>query len=97
MDEVLSLCVLVWAYAGRDAELIAYEDHVLQLLPDHGGTLLQRARNLEGQGQPLEVHLLQFPSEAALDSYMKDEQRLAFAIDRDLAIERTEILRVHLV
>ena len=82
---------------GRDAELIAYEDHVLQLLPDHGGRLLQRARSLEGEGHPLEVHVLQFPSEAALDSYMNDERRLALATDRDLAIERTEILHVHLV
>ena len=97
MGEVLSLCVLVWAHAGRRAELIAYEDHVLQLLADHGGRLLQRARNLDGEGQPLEVHLLQFPSEAALDSYMNDERRLALAGDRDLAIDRTEILHVQLV
>ncbi len=93
----VTLCVLLWAREGREADLISYEDRVLQLLPDHGGRILQRARAAGQPGQPLEVHLVQFPSEDALASYMSDERRGALSGHRDLAIERTEVLRVDLV
>lgn len=48
-------------------------------------------------GQPLEVHLLEFPSDAALDDYMHDERRTALAGARDSAIARTDVVRVNLV
>ncbi|MGH9230754.1 MAG: hypothetical protein ACRD07_18835 [Acidimicrobiales bacterium] len=93
----MTLCVLLWARQGREADVIAYEDRVLQLLPDHGGRLLQRARTAGEPGRPLEVQFVQFPSEAGLSSFMADERRAALASDRDAAIERSEVLRVDLV
>jgi uncharacterized protein (DUF1330 family) len=93
----VTLCVLLWAREGREAELISYEDRVLQLLPEHGGRVLQRARAAGQPGQPLEVHLVQFPSEDALAGYMSDERRAALSSDRDAAVERTEVIRVDLV
>jgi len=93
---VVTLCVLCWARDGCAAELVAYEDRVLALVPDHGGRVLQRARTAGERGEPLEVHLLQFPSEAALDAYLGDERRAALAADREAAIDRTQILRVEL-
>jgi hypothetical protein len=38
----VELCILLWPRKGRAAELVAYEDKVLQLIPDHGGTVMQR-------------------------------------------------------
>ena len=32
----ITLCVLLWATDGGHDELVAYEDDVLELLPDHG-------------------------------------------------------------
>jgi hypothetical protein len=93
----VTLCVLLWAREGREAALLSYEDRVLQLLPDHGGRLLQRARTAGESGRPLEVQLVQFPSEEARASYMIDWRRAALDGDRDAAIERTEVLRVDLV
>lgn len=93
----VTLCVLLWAREGREADLISYEDRVLPLLPDHGGLVLWRARGAGEGGQPLEVQLIQFPSEDALAGYMSDERRAALSGDRDAAIERTEVLRVELV
>jgi uncharacterized protein (DUF1330 family) len=92
----VNLCVLLWAQDGREAELISYEDRVLRLVPDHGGRVLQRARGAGEGGQPLEVHLIQFPSEDGLAAYMSDERRAALSGERDAAIERTEVLRVEL-
>src|ERR1700730_7919716 len=69
-EMALTLCALLWARPGEERALIAYEDAVLQLVPVHGGHVVQRART-DGLGDaPLEIHLLQFPSEAALEAYM---------------------------
>jgi uncharacterized protein (DUF1330 family) len=93
----VTLCVLLWARPGRDTELIAYEDRVLQLLGDHGGRVLQRARREGSEDGPLEMHLLQFPSEEALSCYMDDERRAALSSSRDRAVSRTDVIRVDLV
>jgi hypothetical protein len=93
----VTLCVLLWARPGREADLVAYEDRVLRFVPDHGGRVLQRARTAGEVGEPLEVQLVQFPSEASLAGYMADERRAALSGDRDAAVERTEVLRVDLV
>ena len=77
--------------------LIAYEDAVLQLVPAHGGFVRERVRTDGADGAPLEIHVLEFPSEDALDAYMQDPQRLAMADSRERAIERTAVYRVDLV
>ena len=93
----VTLCVLLWARKGRGDELVAYEDEVLRLIPEHGGKVLQRARSAEEGAHPLEVHVLEFPSEAALQAYTNDDRRTSLAADRDRAIARTEVIRVDLV
>jgi uncharacterized protein (DUF1330 family) len=93
----ITLCVLLWAREGREQALFAYEDLVLQLVPDHGGAVVQRARSSGSNGQPLEIHVLVFPSEQKLSEYMTDDRRVALAENRDQAIARTEVIRVDLV
>jgi uncharacterized protein (DUF1330 family) len=83
----VTLCVLLWARPGGGEALRAYEDRVLALLPDHGARVLDR-------DSPTEVQLLEFPSAAALDAYMKDPRRTALAADREAAIARTEVLHL---
>jgi hypothetical protein len=43
------------------------------------------------------VHLLEFPSEVALDAYMTDPERLALSQLRERAIARTALIRVEVV
>ena len=93
----LTLCTLLWARPGAEDGLIAYEDRVLRLVPEHGGRVLQRARGSGTAGQPLEVQLLEFPSAQALDAYMTDERRRSLAGERDKAISKTEVIEVQLV
>ena len=95
----VTLCVLLWAREGRDDAARDYEDRVLTLLPDHGGRVIQRARATGGNGggEPTEVQILRFPSQAALDGFMGDSRRTALAAERDAAISRTEVLRVRLL
>jgi len=93
----LTLCVLLWARPGAEDGLIAYENKVLDLVPGHGGRVLQRARGGGADGQPLEIQLLEFPSAAALDAYMKDDRRTSLAAERDRVIARTDVIQVQLV
>ena len=96
-ETVVTLCVLLWARAGEEGALVAYEDAVLPLVATHGGRIVQRARTDGAGDAPLEIHLLQFPGEAALAAYMDDPQRAALASERERAIARTEVHRVDLV
>jgi uncharacterized protein (DUF1330 family) len=92
--------VLLWPNEGREAELVAYEDQVLELIPEHGGRVIQRVRtkgSAGGEHEPFEIHLIEFPTEDAFTAYLDDDRRAALADARDHAIARTELLRVDLV
>jgi uncharacterized protein (DUF1330 family) len=91
------MCVLLWAKPDADDALIAYEDCVLDLVPEHGGKVLNRARSSGADGQPLEIQLLEFPSAAALSGYMTDSRRVALTDDRERAIAKTDVIDVELI
>ena len=93
----LTLCVLLWARPGAADALAAYEDQVLDLVPEHGGRVVQRARSSGEAGQPVEIQFLEFPSATALDGYMADERRTSLAHVRDRAIARTQVINCELV
>lgn len=96
----LTLCVVLWPHEGCDAALIAYEDQVLELIPTHGGRVIQRARTTgsgRGEHEPFEVHMIEFPSGGALEAYTRDDRRTALADARDRAIARTDVVRVDLI
>jgi uncharacterized protein (DUF1330 family) len=93
----VTLCVLLWARPGADNDLIAYEDRVLALLPEHGGQVVQRARSSGTDGQPLEIQLLEFRSAQAIDAFMADDRRQSLSGERDTAILKTEVIAVRLM
>ncbi|MHA7984213.1 hypothetical protein ACX9R5_00275, partial [Rathayibacter sp. CAU 1779] len=79
------LCVTLWPNPGFEEELVAYEDGVLALLPEHGSRVVARVRTLpggaasEGVVPPFETQIIELPDDAALESYMRDPRRLAGA------------------
>jgi uncharacterized protein (DUF1330 family) len=93
----LHLCVLLWPNAGAEQALVTYEDSVLELMGDHGARVLQRARTDGANGSPLEIQILEFPSQEALEGYIEDDRRTALAGERDSAIARTDVLEVDLI
>jgi uncharacterized protein (DUF1330 family) len=97
-DMTLTLLVQLWAVPGNQELLIEYEDQVLDRLATYGARIVQRVRASDADSDAaFETHLLEFPSEAELDEYMADPQRLALSDLRDRAIERTELVRVSIV
>jgi hypothetical protein len=104
-DGALTLCALVWAVPGRRDELRAYEDEVLALLPDHGGSVLARHHRTidpidpvdpvdETNDEPDEVHLLVLPSHAALEAFRRDPRRRALDLRRDATLARSQVFAV---
>jgi uncharacterized protein (DUF1330 family) len=94
---LVTLCVLLWARPGAESGLIAYEDQVLGIASGYGGRVLQRARSEGGDGQPLEIQLLEFPTAQAVAEFMADGRRQALADERDRVVARTEVVDVQLV
>jgi uncharacterized protein (DUF1330 family) len=97
-DMAVTLLVQLWARPGKEELLIEYEDRVLDRLATYGARLVQRVRATGADSdRAFETHVLEFPSEAALDEYMADPQRVALSALRDRAIERTDLVRVAIV
>jgi len=90
----ITLSCLLWARPGQDDAVAAYEDKVLELLPDYDGVLVSRVRSDGADGHPTELQLFEFPSYAELDGYLGDARRSALASERDAAIVRTQLMRV---
>jgi uncharacterized protein (DUF1330 family) len=87
------LTAILWANPGQEKLLVEYEDAVLQLIPKHGGQVIERVRAEQPGDGPYEVQLIELPSEEALADYMIDPARVALADVHKKAIARTEVLR----
>ena len=92
----MKLCVLLWATPGNDSNLVSYEDTVLALLPHHGGQVTSRVRRTSGEG-PLEIQVIHFPDQAAMNSYMNDPVRQDLAEVHRGVIARTDVIPIEVV
>ncbi len=90
----LHLCCLLWAHDDAAGDLTRYEDTVLDLLPEHGGAVLNRVVGDGQGGTPHEVQILRLADRSALDAYLADPRRTALADERDRVIARTEVFEV---
>jgi hypothetical protein len=66
-----------------------YEDHVLPLLPRHGGRLERRLRSADGK---VELHIVSFESREGFEAYIDDPDR---ADHRALLTGVNVVQRVH--
>ena len=92
----LTLCVLLWAVDGGEDRLAAYEDEVLDLVPEYGGAVVSRVQRVGSERQqPYEIQVIELPDQQAMDDYLADPRRTALSELRDAAVERTEIIPVN--
>lgn len=95
----ITLCCLLWAHAGLEDALTAYEDRVLALIGEHRAVVVERVVNDTSIGSgsdsnPTEVQVYRFPDQASLDGYLADPRRAALAAERERVIRRTELFPV---
>jgi uncharacterized protein (DUF1330 family) len=93
----ITLCVLLWARPGQEDALVDYEDRALDIAAAHDVQLVSRVRRTGSSESPFEVQVLRFPSQETLDTFMQDPARLALSGMRDVAVARTEVVRVEQV
>ena len=55
---------------------------------------MSRVRRKDAGDGPLEVQVIEFPDQAALDAYMSDPRRRASAELRERVVARTEVFEV---
>ncbi|HEX6568975.1 MAG TPA: hypothetical protein VF015_07415 [Acidimicrobiales bacterium] len=94
--EPFTLVFVGHAGAAASERASSYEDRVLPLLADHGARLLYRGRRVAGADPslPLEVHVIRFPHQRALEAYMADERRLALIDEYGDVFTRTQVVEV---
>jgi uncharacterized protein (DUF1330 family) len=92
----VEVVVSLWIHPGRVAEFEAYEHKAARVMPRYGGVIRKVVRvsnaNPLLDGQPFEVHVLEFPSLEAFQSYRADPELAGLAPERSAAISRTEVL-----
>jgi uncharacterized protein (DUF1330 family) len=93
----IEICVLLWATDGCEADLVAYEDTVLALIPRHGGQVASRVRRVDRDEGPFEMQIIHFPNQDAVNSYMNDPVRQALADVHRTVIARTDVIPVEVV
>ena len=99
----LTLCVVLYPKPGQDEALVEYEDMATSRFAAYGAVLRQRVRTREVRsaigegGAPLEVQIIDFPSQAALDQFMVDPERVAADDLRQRAIARTDLYVVDVI
>jgi uncharacterized protein (DUF1330 family) len=95
--------VLLYPVEGREDLLVEYEDLATSRYAHYGAVLRQRVRTTDvrsgaGDGPPpFEVQIVDFPSQAALDQFLVDPERVAADDLRQRAIARTDILTVEVI
>ena len=89
----VTVCVLLAAAPGREADLGRYEDAVLALLADHDARIVGRWR--AGDGIHAEVQILEFASAERLERFQADPRRTALSGLREASVASTTVIALH--
>jgi len=87
------LVVNLWLKGDDVAGFEAFERAAAEIMTKHGGRIEHVVRRSEPGDGPFEMHVVTFPSEAALGAYRADPLLKELAPLRERVIARTEIWR----
>ena len=90
---MITLTAILWANEGQHDLLVEYENRVLELIPKHGGRVVERMRADQKDDGPYEVQIIELPDDEALAEYMIDPVRVALAEMHATAIKQTLVMR----
>jgi hypothetical protein len=87
------LVVSLWLKGDDVAGFEAFERAAAEIMAKHSGRIEHVVRRAEPGDGPFEVHIVTFPSEAALGAYRDDSRLKDLSGLRERVIARTEIWR----
>ena len=88
---MIQIIALLYASHANIQGLRAFESQVLPILKEHGGVLVSASSNMDRlDGEPDEIHVIQFPSKTEFDAYKNDPRVLALRDLKDSVIKRME-------
>lgn len=93
----MKLLVLLYAHTGQEGGLRAFEDRALAILSDYATVERYQSPALATDNigeSPTEVHLIDFPDEAAFDAYRNDPRTVALTPLRSKAVRETSVFRL---
>lgn len=69
----------------------AFETKALSIVNTHGGKLVSAfvPQNAQNPDKPDEIHLIEFPDQAAFDAYRNDPKTMALSSERDAIVSNT--------
>lgn len=96
---MIYLTQLLFVVPGREQTFLQFEEVALAVMKKYGGSLLQRIRPpreafIEGEGEPpYEIHVVTFPTQDALDAFLRDEDRRAILHLKEQSIRSALVLQ----
>jgi len=96
-DYLISL--FVYLKQGMRQNFDAYEAQVLPLLKEYQGRLVQKIipKEMVGESQPDEIHLVAFPSKSHFERYVNAPERKAYSPLLEKSTKRVGILEGNLL
>jgi GNAT superfamily N-acetyltransferase/uncharacterized protein (DUF1330 family) len=87
----VTLVVSLWLATDDVAAFEAFEQRAAEVMAPHGGRIVSVVRCGGGPSEPFEVHVVTFPSAAALRAYREDPRHAELRELRERVIARTEL------
>jgi uncharacterized protein (DUF1330 family) len=87
----VTLVVSLWLAGGDVAAFESFEQRAAEVMAPHGGRIASVVRCGGGPDEPFEVHVVTFPSAAALKAYREDPRQAELRAQRERVIARTEV------
>jgi uncharacterized protein (DUF1330 family) len=87
----VTLVVSLWLATDDVAAFESFERRAAEVMAPHGGRIASVVRCAGDPGEPFEVHVVTFPSAAALRAYREDPRHAELRELRERVIARTDI------
>lgn len=95
MSSRVVLVASLFIHPGREAEFRQFETEAARIMKKYGGRIervIHPTASPSSDLLPHEIHLVSFPSRERFEAYRADQDLAAFAVLRQAAIARTDVI-----
>jgi uncharacterized protein (DUF1330 family) len=86
---MIQIIALLFASQNGIKGLREFESKVMPVLREHGGRLISASTNIDrSNGEPDEIHVIQFPSSREFEAYKNDQRIIDLRAFKDTMISK---------